>query len=202
MADYTDPTSELEAVNAMLVTIGETPVNTIEDTTVADAQIALDTLRRVSREVQKKGWTFNTEKNYPLPPTSPTPGEIKLPNNVLRVDAVIPQKDVVQRGFRLYDRENHTYLFDETLQAEMVVALLFDELPEAARQYIYLRSARVFQDLMLGSQTIHGFTQLEEQQAWAGLLEAEADVGDYNILTGTRDRYAIWGQHRGPLRLT
>ncbi len=201
MSEALTPTTELEAVNAMLTTIGETPVNTLEDTGLADAEIALARLRRVSAEVQKYGWHFNTEINYPIVPTSPLPGEIKLPQNVLRVDTTGTDAniDVVQRGFRLYDRRNHTYKFDKTLRAEMVVLLAYDELPEAARQYIYLRAARMFQDLTLGSQTIHGFTQRDENNAWVGLLHAEGDTQDHNMLTDNWHAASITRRDRNPV---
>lgn len=51
-------TTELEAVNALLGAVGETPVNTLEDLGFTDAAIALSVLRSKSRETQSKGWYF------------------------------------------------------------------------------------------------------------------------------------------------
>ena len=64
------PTTELEAINTMLSTIGESPVNTVEDTGNVDVVIARQILQTASREVQARGWHFNTEINYTITPDS------------------------------------------------------------------------------------------------------------------------------------
>lgn len=62
------PTTELEAVNAMLSAIGEAPIADVDTATQADADIAIDTLREVAREVQANGWRFNTEFGIAVAP--------------------------------------------------------------------------------------------------------------------------------------
>ena len=109
MAVFLQATTELEAVNSMLRTIGASPVSTLEDNGVVDAVMALQTLRDVSRDVQSQGLHFNTERNYPLAPSYPLPGELTLPANCLRVDPIDTWTDLVQRGLRLYDPIRHTY---------------------------------------------------------------------------------------------
>lgn len=179
------PTTELEAVNLMLQTIGESPVNTLEDVGVVDAVVALSILQMASRQVQLIGWHWNTEDDFPLAPSFPE-GEIRLPSNTLKVDTSQADAsfDLVQRGTRLYDRVNHTYTIGRTIRVEIVVFLPFDELPEAARAYIAIRAARQFQEKVVGSDVLRGFTKLDEMQAMAALLDAEAETQDFNILTG------------------
>lgn len=46
------PTTELEAINTMLSTIGEAPISTVEDSGVIDAVMARQILRTVDREVR------------------------------------------------------------------------------------------------------------------------------------------------------
>ena len=53
-------TTELEAVNTLLHTIGEAPVNSLTGTLPIDATLANNTLSEVSREVQSAGWHWNT----------------------------------------------------------------------------------------------------------------------------------------------
>mgnify|MGYP001400660828 CR=1 FL=1 len=55
-------TTKLEAVNLMLSTIGEAPVNSLTSGLV-DAELAETILASVSKAVQSEGWNFNTEKN-------------------------------------------------------------------------------------------------------------------------------------------
>lgn len=172
--------TELEAVNLMLSVIGEAPVNQIEGAATADVIQATSILNEVSRQVQSMGWHFNTEKNYPLVPD--IDGHIALAANMVRVDADNePEVDVVQRGTRLYNRKKHTFKFERTLKAEVVFLLDFTELPQVARQYIVIRAARIFQDRMVGADSIHAYTAEDEQKALSDLKEAEGDTGDHNI---------------------
>ncbi len=51
-------TTELEAVNTILSTIGESPVNSLTGTLPVDATTALNVLDEISREVQSAGGTL------------------------------------------------------------------------------------------------------------------------------------------------
>lgn len=187
------PTTELEAINTMLSTIGESPVNMVEDTGNVDVVIARQILQSVSREVQARGWHFNTEKNYTITPDSK--GYLVLPNTVLKADTVYPDdsKDVVVRGSKLYDRENHTYVFKNAVKVDMTVLLTFDELPEVARNYVTIRASRIFQERVVGSDTLQAFNSQDEARAMVSLMEYEADTADLNILSGNYSVYRILG---------
>ena len=56
-------TTQLEAVNTLLHTIGEAPVNSLTGTLPIDATLALNTINEISREVQAAGWHFNSIEN-------------------------------------------------------------------------------------------------------------------------------------------
>ena len=187
------PTTELEAINTMLSTIGESPVNAVEDTGNVDVVIARQILQTASREVQARGWHFNTEINYTITPDSA--GYLVLPNTVLKVDTVYPDssKDVVVRGSRLYDREKHTYVFTDAVKVDMTILLTFDELPEVARNYVTIRASRIFQERVVGSDTLHAFNSQDEARAMVSLMEYEADTADLNILSGNYSVYRILG---------
>lgn len=186
MTTSTTPTTELEAVNLMLAVIGESPLSSLDDSTVVDAVLARNVLSEVSRAVQTKGWHFNTETEFPLLPDASTK-EISVPTNCLRVVTTYPTSDVdaVHRGKRLYDRKNHTYQFTKTVTVDMVVVLPFDELPETARHYIAVRASRVFQARTVGSETLYSFSKQDEQDALTALKKAEGVTGKHNILTGS-----------------
>lgn len=183
----TTPTTELEAVNEMLGTIGESPVTTVEDSGVVDAAIAKQILTSISRQVQTKGWTFNTDLAYTLYPTLNT-NNLIVPTNTLRVDTTAEDvhENLVQRGSRMYDPVNHTYAFTRPYKVDLVTMLNFNELPEAARYYITIRAARVFQERVIGSATLTGFTEKDETWAKIGLMEFDGETRDANILDGMR----------------
>jgi hypothetical protein len=185
MATVTTPTTELEAINTILSVIGESPISSLSDiSSVADAVVAQSTLSEVNRQVQTKGWHFNTEYDYVLAPS--VSGEIVIPSNFIRVDTFGDDKetDVTQRGTRLYNRKEHSYTFTKSLKCEVVVLLPFEELPQAARHYVTIKAARVFQSRTVGSDALYQFTALDERDAMLDLKRAEGITGDYNILTG------------------
>lgn len=185
MATVTTPTTELEAINTILSVIGESPISSLSDiSSVADAVLAQSILSEVNRQVQTKGWHFNTEEDYSLSPT--VSGEIVVPSNFLRVDTSGDDRevDVVQRGSRLYNKKEHTYTFLKPIKCEVVVLLPFEELPQAARHYVTIKAARVFQSRTVGSDALYQFTALDERDAMLDLKRAEGITGDYNILTG------------------
>ena len=176
------PTTELDAVNQMLVSIGEAPVNVL-GSGLQEAEIAQTTLTNISRDVQSQGWYFNTEIRYTLPRNSDN--EIVLPNNCVKVDRTQVYRDydtdVVERNRKLYDRVTNSYTFDKDLVVNMVILLDFNELPEVARRYITLKAARVFQDQTVGAQELHGYQINDEQFAYLALREAESESMDYNV---------------------
>jgi hypothetical protein len=183
--------SELDAVNLMLMTIGEYKVNDLINLAGrSDAAIAKDILNNTSRAVQSKGWTFNTDFDKELIPD--TTGQIKLGGSILRIDSTSTvrssQKDIIERANKLYDRQNNTHIFTENVTVDTVTYFNFEDLPEAARRFISIRSARVFHDRVVGSGELHRFFQEDEGQAWSELLEYESDVGDYTIF----DSYDVY----------
>lgn len=186
-----NPTTKLEAVNTLLATIGESPVNSLASG-LAEASLAEQTLDNVSRDMQSTGWAFNTDLTFQLTPNASN--EITLPANCLHVDTTSLRasstSDLVQRGMRMYDRIKNTYTITETIEVNIVVLLGFDEMPEAARRYTTIKAARILQDRVLGSDALHSFNSADEQAAWIALAHNESDVKDLNIFDNY-DTYSI-----------
>lgn len=180
-------TSELDAVNIMLGTIGESPLNSLEAATgVVDAVTARAILSEVAVQVQEEGWHFNTEYEFELTPSMDTK-EIFVPFNCIEADASAYDRsdvDVAIRGTRLYDRKNKTFAFEQPIKADLTLLLEFNELPQAARHYITVRAARVFQQRVVGSDTLGTFTEKDEARALRSMRRYESKTADYNILTG------------------
>ena len=189
-------TTELEAINIILSTIGESPVNSLGEVSgVVDAVVAKSVLKEVSTAVQEEGWHFNIEKNFTLTPDFVNK-EITIPCDCIQCDASgqDSERDVCVRGTRLYDRGNHTYVFDRPVTVDMVLVLPFEELPQAVRNYITIRAARVYQQRVVGSETLGNFTEKDEARARAVLRKFEADTADYNILNGNWSVTRILGR--------
>jgi hypothetical protein len=182
-------TTELNAVNILLATIGESPINTLvgEDLHV-DAAMAKNTLDAVRKELQCTPWYFNTEEKFPLVPNEE--GYIILPPTVHTVDVMSARAkyrdiDVVVRGNKLYDRKNHTYKFDRMIEADVVLILPFNELPQTAKNYLVIRAARKFQTQAVGSEALYNYTARDEAMARAEFMANEVRQADRNMLEPT-----------------
>ena len=178
-------TTELECVNIMLAAIGEAPINSLIGTLPVDARIAQSTLTEVNKSVQSEGWSFNTEIDVTL--TRDGSNQINIETNILRIDANIhqhPTIDPIQRGLKLYDRQNNKYEFDEDLICTVVYFRDFDEIPEPARHYINIQAARKFVDRLVSDQSLRTYTEQDEKRARAILMETDLSNGDHNLLRG------------------
>lgn len=168
------PTSALEAVNDMLGSIGQGGVNSLESNESVDANIAVGILVNTSREVQERGWFFNTDYNYPLVPDAD--GEIKLPPGMLQFEPDDSVRGrIVERSRKLYDRENHTFLFEAgtVIYGRVVWLLGFEDLPQAARTYIHRQAGRAFQSQRAPDQILYAFTREREEEALTALSRAQ-----------------------------
>ena len=178
-------TTELECINIMLAAIGEAPVSSLTGTVPVDVRIAQSTLTEVNKQVQAEGWSFNTEIDVTL--TRNASNNIVLGTDVLRVDAQThdhPSIDAIQRGLKLYDRKNNTFVFDEDIRCTVVYFSSFDELPEQARSYMTIKAARVFVDRLISDQSLRTYTQEDEIRARSVLMETDLSNADHNILIG------------------
>lgn len=182
-------TSKLEAVNTMLSAIGEAPINNLNSGLV-DAELAETILESVSREVQSAGWNFNRDLKKSYAPNSDT--QIVVGSAVVRADlSLIPEQydmDLVQRGTKMYDRKNHTFTIDKEVKLDVVSVLEFEDIPEVAKRYVTIRATRIFQDRVVGSDTLHAFQERDEMQAKIELLDFEGETQDHTVF----DNYDVY----------
>ena len=180
-------TTLLQAVNAMLTTIGEMPLDSLEREQVGDARIAESTLLELHREGQLRAWCWNTEYDYPFEVDKGT-REIVLPANVVRFTVNPYQWDgrFILRGQRVYDRVLRSYKMADDLteiRAEVVWQLAWDECPEAFNRWVTMRAARVFAARALGSDATVKLAAYDEQAAMTELMRMEIDQQRPNSLT-------------------
>jgi len=181
--------TELEAVNFLLLSIGEQPINDLYVTGVSEVSIARSLIHQVSRQVQANGMSFNQEASYRLPLS--TEKEIIVPSNTLKVDASDTSRDIVIRGDRLYDKEKHTFTFEESIDVDIVFFLTFEDLPQTVRDFIITKSARLFQSKIVGSQALYAFSEQDEQQTYITMIRAENDSQDLNMLNNASIKKAL-----------
>lgn len=180
--------TELDAVNSILMSVGETPVNTL---TVQSPEVAIaqKTLRQVCREIQAEGWSYNTENEYPI--DTDTNNQVIVPNNVLQMDLNIFQHgkdyDVVIRSDngvkKVYDKKGHSFVFEncDKLYFDMIWMIDFEDLPQAFKDYITVRASRVASNRMVNNPQSSKLIEQDEAGARALALEYETKQADHNI---------------------
>ncbi|WP_390153987.1 phage tail protein [Dialister sp. i34-0019-2H8] len=175
--------TELEAVNEILASIGESPVNTIENPTNVDVINCLRILRNVNRRVQSKGWTFNKIDSYTLNPDAST-HRIRWLSNLLYVVGTDGTK-YTKKGDYLFDWENQTTEFNNSIDCTIIFLVDFEDMPDPMRSYITAKAATTFQTRYLGDSSLGEELLRDEQEAWAALMEYELDSNDFNMLNVT-----------------
>lgn len=186
---YTTPYTALEAVNDMLMGIGQSPVNSITNVT-GDPLIASAELAKMVRYVLLYGFAFNTDREYVLTPD--ISGNLLVPQGVLKITASDRCKGYVIRknpagNMALWDQPNQTWTFPapdgvtvKPYTFEVVWGFDFESLPEIAKNFIALSSARRFQRRVIGSAELDQYMAEDESKAWSLLLRDERNVRDTN----------------------
>ncbi|RVU03485.1 hypothetical protein EOE18_15290 [Novosphingobium umbonatum] len=184
----TTPFSTLEAVNEMLMSIGQAPVNSLS-VSVGDVNIAQSVLGIETRYVLLYGFAFNTDTSYPLTPDINK--FIALPAGALRCDPTDSNQDLVIRrhptyGMGFWDRANQTWQMGAAVPCEITWGYSFEDLPETARNYIAISAVRKFQKRTIGAPELDGFSQEDQARAWALLLRDERRVRGTNSFKSSK----------------
>ena len=187
----------LDAVNSILMSVGESPVNTL---TVQSPEVAIaqKTLQQVCREVLSEGWVFNTETEYPI--TLDTNNHCIIPNNVLQIDLnqfkhlndfhVTRRKD--SGVWKLYDQFEHRFNFENTsegkLYCDVIWMLDFEDIPQVFRDYITTRASRIAAGRMVSDRESAELIANDETLARALAVEYDASQADYNVFNDAQYR--------------
>jgi hypothetical protein len=176
--------SELDAVNGMLISIGQAPVNTLTGTGIRDVSIAASVLHQTSREVQTRGWDFNVDTDFELTPN--VEDQIVVPTNVLHLVVQRPHPNITVRDnggtAMLWDLDKKTWEFTSPVRARVVWFFGFETIPQYARNYIGTKAARRFQAYSVGSQILYQYTLDDETDAYAELVRNCTRSKNVNIL--------------------
>ena len=184
-----DIDTELSAVNAILGSIGQSPISGLD---FANPEISFiyNLLKESNQDVQNEGWTFNIE--YHIKETVGADNKIIIESDVIRIDnedAWDRTRDFVRKKdsdgiWKLYDRVNHTMEFpdDDYFYVNKVRRLLFEDIPAPFQRYIiYKASGRAAVQLVSNAQLQQSLATFEAQ-ARAACMEYECNQGDHNFM--------------------
>ena len=180
--------TELEAINQVLVAIGQGPVDTLDNTN-PDVAVVQTTLSQVSRDVQAEGWSFNRQSNYPLQPDQNE--NIKYPDNALQIDFTWQYSGsapihygIDSEGF-LYDK-NRTPRSEamkwgtRTVYCDVVFLYEWIDLPQPMKSYIVARTSVIVSSRIVGDPQQYQMLAQYEAQCRAYVMEYETEQGDYS----------------------
>ena len=202
MTTPTAAQTKLDAVNLMLASIGQSPVNTLTGTLPKDVNKAVYALDNALREVLTQGWSFNSDTEYPM--SVDGTNRIAVPSNAMQIDPTygedyVPRYDSsAPAGMFLYDTSKRSFNeFATTVDVDIVWAFEFEQVPQHCRQYVATKAARKFQAGIMASAILHQFTRDDEAEAYATFRRVEKRQKKYNI-----NKHSIaTHRHRNPVRI-
>ena len=172
----------LDAVNILLQTINQLPIETEADfDVIMEARMAKDTIIEVKRAVLAERWDFNVDFNYRL--ARDPQGMIPLSSNVLEVSG--RGGDLIMRDWKLYSKRAQSFVFDDDQIVDVVWDMPFNSLSHALRHYITIRSARLFASRTIGEQAMVAYSSAEEEKAYLSARRSEGNTGRFNMFNST-----------------
>ena len=205
--EYTE--DQKAAVNEMLMSIGQAPLTTLENTN-PDVTLAFNTLLNVSKEIQSEGWTFNMEYDKKVDRDSGT-NKIDYKRNALQMDltdnAENTSQDAVVRAdsdgvLRMYNRaktSNH-FIWDYNPHFDIKYFFDFDELPRPILNYVIARASTVFASRIVGDMNQFQLLSTKEANARAQAMEYECNQGDHSFFGTSAVRYQPYKPYNALLR--
>lgn len=180
------PMDELEAVNELLTSIGQSPVSTLASSAaIGDVGLALQFLGSVTRSVQLHGWDFNTDENYTLSPD--LDGIIRVPQGVLKIKPSAANSGSFKKRrhpdgtWAIWNGADLSWTHNRALDFTIVWGFAFDDLPDCAKDYVTIAAGRKFQKKTIGSDSLDNFNAEDEARSWITLMREERAQRDTNV---------------------
>jgi hypothetical protein len=174
-------TTEISEVNKVMRFIGESPVSALNSNSLASECVRL--LRDTDKELQGRGWWFNTEEDVELTPASAT-NTIVVPNTILSLEAndydVRIQK-IIALNF-LYDLSKQSYQdWTSPIKCKVVYQRSLDDTPQKYREYLSVRVAILLTELYPKSGIDIQRLPKMEAELRAYFKDREADEANYSV---------------------
>jgi len=209
MAVLTAHMTELEAVNEMLRSIGETAVQGLASGQ-QDAAQAEEVLHQVSRRVQAQGWHCNTKRGVTI--TKNIENQFPLGVNVLKVDTVNPRgyrrqsyrpsahinvgmrRAADGNKFLLYDidRNSETWATLTELSVDIIEFLPYEDLTPLLQTYVHKAAGHQYQKTAVSSTVLWEFTREDVDEAQMNAIQEDAANEDFNVFRDTAAREVVY----------
>ena len=184
-----DIDTELSAVNAILGSIGQAPVASI-DYDNPEISYIYNLLKETNQDVQTEGWMFNKEHHVKY--TNKIGTKFIIDADIIQIDKDDEwdrTRDLVRRKdsdgiWKLYDRVNHTFEFadDDYFYVNVIRLMKFEDIPTAFQRYVIYRAAGRAAVQLVANPQLQKMLSTFEVQARAACIEYECNQGDHNFM--------------------
>ena len=179
-----DTETELSAVNSILGAIGQSPLTSLNFEN-PEVGFVYNLLRDANIDIQNEGWHFNTEKHVDYIPDATT-NKIAIGDDVLKLDVTNGwthrQYDVVKRNGYLYDKYDHTDVWDDLpddgISLDVVKLYNYEDIPSVFKRYIIYRASRMAATQLVGNPQLTQLLAQQENLARAACMEYECNQGN------------------------
>ena len=167
------------AVNQCLAAIGEMPVkDDIEMNEIAEAIMAQQYIFDAKKEILTEGWEVNSDENYTFPQDNQ--GIISIPQNVLGISS--SQGNLIMREWKLYDKSEHSYIFEDPQTVDVRWDIEFNSLPHGIRNLITKKAIFDFAVDTIGDPSKTQVLKMRLDGAYDSARREEGFVGRFNII--------------------
>jgi len=176
-----DNETKLSAVNSILGAIGQSPISSL---TFENPEVAFifNLLRDSNVDVQSEGWHFNTEYHVEFTPVN---NEITIADNILKLDVSDDwssrEYDVINKNGKLYDKLDHTDVWTEKIDLDVIYLYEFEKIPLVFRRYITYRASRMAATQLVANPELVKLLSQQEALARAACMEYECNQGNHSM---------------------
>ncbi len=166
----------LDAVNRILISTGELPVEALEENPITEVALAISHINMACREVQLAGWYFNSEY---IELTPDDKGIIRLPFDTVSVKNL--PYGLVLKNDSIYDTTKNSYIIGKKVKATLISLLPLEKLPETFALWVTLRAAKKYQDNAITSAELKSNLEREELEAMLAAKKEDRSITRYNV---------------------
>jgi len=178
--------TELDAVNKMLRFVGELPIPSsviIDDLPEGhEAKDAKLVLAELNKELQEKGWWFNTEDWTYLQ----VEGYITIPTTVISVRSTNTSDKYLVKGNQLYDVAGQTKIFTNDVTLTTIFEESFTELPSIFATYVMYESAKQLHTFLNGDTSTQKDLDILIRKQFIKVEREDMSHKSYNLIKASR----------------
>ena len=178
--------TQIDAINKMMRYVGEIPIPlsvVIDDLPDGhEAKEARTILGEQSRELQARGWWFNTEDwTFVV-----SEGSVTVSEDVISVQSTSRTQEYLIKGGDLYDVNNSTKMFTENVELVTIFETPLEDLPDTFLNYLLYVSAKELHLYLNGDDITQKELDKKVGNSWLALDKESLKRKRSNLMRNSR----------------